>query len=98
WLAITLLLGIAYASVRIGILTAEEIYWNYYQYPRLKGPSYIFPQIRFGIGEVAILLWSLLGIAATLSLGRSVISGRDDKWAVRSVIAFMLGFVVLVIG
>jgi hypothetical protein len=76
----------------------EGAYYDYYVYPRIKGAEYSYPELRYTFGQVAIFLWSLLGLGAAALAARCALFRTQSKWVARSAIAFALGFVLLVVG
>jgi hypothetical protein len=92
----TVLIG--YISIRVFAFVAEDGYYNYYLYPRLKGKEYIFPELRYTFGQIAILGWAVVGICAAVLLVKDLASKAQHRWTVALVIGFAWGFVLLVVG
>jgi hypothetical protein len=82
------------------LLNSTRIYYEYYLYPRMKGPDlYIYPQWRYTIFDLVLVAWCADGIVASVLLFRSVILGRNiEGWAGRSTVLFFLGLGLLVGG
>ena len=97
-LAAAAAIAVGYLGLWVMAHTVEGAYYDYYVYPRIKGADYIYPELRYSFGQAAILLWSLLGLCAAALVGRYALMRTGGKWAGRSVLAFGLGFVVLVLG
>ena len=98
WLAAAATIAAGYLGLWVLAHTVEDAYYDYYLYPRIKGAEYIYPELRYSLAQAAILLWSLIGLCAAALLGRYLLLRTGGKWAGRSVLAFALGFVVLVLG
>jgi formate hydrogenlyase subunit 3/multisubunit Na+/H+ antiporter MnhD subunit len=98
WIAAISAVVIGYISIRVFAFVAEDGYYNYYLYPRLKGTEYIFPELRYTFGQIAILVWSVVGICAAVFLVKDFASKGQHRWTVPLVIGFALGVVLLVVG
>jgi hypothetical protein len=98
WLATAATIAVAYIGVRVMFWVLEDAYYNYYLYPQIKGAEYNYPELRYTFGQVAIFLWSFMGLCTAALVGRCTLLRTEDKWAARSAIAFVLGFVLLVVG
>jgi hypothetical protein len=91
-------LAIGYVAMRVMLYVTEGFYYDFHVYPREKGAEYNYPELRYTLGQVAIFLWSVVGLAAAVFVARCALFRTPARWAARSVIAFALGFVLLVIG
>jgi hypothetical protein len=80
------------------LFAAEDAYYIYYVYPNAKGAEYNYPELRYTFGELAIFVWSVVGVSTAVLAARCACFRTQPKWAARSVIAFALGFVLLVLG
>jgi len=78
--------------VRSLVFVGQDAYYVYHAYPREKGTGYIYPELRYTFGQIAIFLWSAFGVFTAL------LTARSHKCASRSILAFALGFVLLVVG
>jgi hypothetical protein len=81
-------------------ITMQRDLWDYYLFPKLKAlDGYIYPQLRYTIYDVAIILWCIDGLAACVLLFRNIPALRTIRgWSYRTTLAFFVGFGVLVIG
>jgi len=98
WVAAAATIAVGYIGLWVMVHVIQGAYYDYYQYPRMKGAEYSYPELRYSIGQAAILLWSLLGLCAAALAGRYALFRTGGKWAGRSALAFAVGFVVLVVG
>ena len=98
WLAAITTLVIGYVAIRVMLYVTESFYYDFHVYPQEKGAEYNYPELRYTVGQVAIFLWSVLGLTAATFAARNALFRTPAKWAARSVIAFALGFVLLVVG
>lgn len=98
WIAGFAAVVIGFISIRVFAFVLEDGYYNYYLYPRFKGKEYIFPELRYTFGQIAILMWSVVGICAALFLVKNFTSKRQHRWTVPLLIGFIFGFVLLVVG
>jgi hypothetical protein len=98
WFAAIATFAIGYIAVRTLLFVAEDAYYVYEVYPKEKGAEYSYPELRYTFGQIAIFLWSLVGLCTAVLTARSAFFCREHKWAARSLLAFALGFVLLVLG
>src|SRR6266478_2079118 len=94
WVATVATIAIGYISVWVMLHIGEVAYYDYYLYPRIKGDEYTYPELRYTLGQVAILIWSLTGVFTATLAGRCALFCREARWAARSAIAFALGFIL----
>jgi len=70
----------------------ENCYYDYYLYPREKGPLYIYPEWRYTFFEALSVVWAAVGISAATMVIRSAVRhepiSRRAQW-------LSLSFVVL---
>jgi uncharacterized membrane protein YidH (DUF202 family) len=78
----------------------QGAYWDYYLYPKLKAAEgYIYPQLRYTIFDVVVILWCLVGLAACGLLFQNVFKRRTiGGWSYRTTLAFIIIFGILIIG
>ena len=98
WVATIATITIGYVGAWVMLRVGERAYYDYYLYPRIKGAEYIYPELRYTVGQAAILIWSLMGVCSAALAGRCAWFGTEARWAARSAIAFALGFALLVAG
>ena len=91
-------LAIGYIAVRTLLVIGQDAYYVYHVYPKEKGDEYIYPEVRYTLGQIAIFLWSLVGLCAAVFTARCALVRTEHKWAARSILAFVFAFVLLVLG
>ena len=81
------------ALVSGGLLwvTHRRDYYDYLLYPKLKAAdSYSYPQLRYTVFDVVLLLWCLIGLVASgLSLRTVVVSWSIAGWAYRTIVVYV---------
>jgi hypothetical protein len=102
WLRVSLALVIGSVSGFLLWATLRIIYYDYWLSPKLKAADpglYIYPQLRYTVFYVVLLLCCLDGlVAAGLSL-RSVSSSRSIAgWAYRTIVLYFVLLAVLLAG
>jgi len=80
------------------LFLVDDAYYIYHVYPQAKGAEFKLPELRYTFGQVAAFLWSVLGMCTAVLAARCSFFRTQAKWAARSLIAFALGFVLLVVG
>jgi uncharacterized membrane protein len=98
WIAGAAAIVIGYVAVRVTLSVIDDTYYDYYVYPRLKGAEYVYPELRYAVGQVAILIWSIAGLLTAALAGRCALFQTGTKWAARFFIGFALGWVLLAVG
>jgi hypothetical protein len=98
WVATAATIAFGYIGVWVTLHVGEGAYYDYYLYPRIKGAEYTYPELRYTLGQAAMLIWSLTGVYTAALAGRCTLFRSGAKWAARSAIAFALGFILLVVG
>jgi hypothetical protein len=95
---LALLVGPISGSTLYTIL--QGAYWDYYLYPKLKAADrYIYPQLRYTIYDVVVILWCLIGLAACVLLILNVMKRRTIAgWSYTTTLAFVIMFGILIIG
>jgi hypothetical protein len=80
--------------------TVQRDYWDYFAYPRLKAQdAYIYPQLRYAVFDVVLIVWCLDGLIACYLLAQNVRGRRNiTGWSYRTTILFIVLFGVLLIG
>jgi len=78
----------------------QRAYWDYYLYPKLEAADgYIYPQLRYTIFDVVVILWCIIGLAACILLILNVLKrGTIAGWSYRTTLAFVIMFGILIIG
>jgi hypothetical protein len=102
WLVVPLAVAIGSVSAFLLWATLNHDYWDYWIYPREKAgevPPYIYPQLRYTLFDIVLLLWCLDGlVAASLSSWSAVTSRSMSAWAYRTVVVYFLLLAVLILG
>jgi len=97
---VLLAVAIGLASLFLFWITVKRDYWEYLIYPKEKAAdNYIYPQLRYTVFDVALLLWCLDGfVACGLSL-RSALSKRSvSGWTYRAIVIYFVLFAALILG
>lgn len=91
---------IALTSTWILYATVERDYFDYIYFPKVKAQDgYIYPQLRYAIFDVVLILWCVDGLIATYFLARDFRARRNmSEWSYRSSLVFVVLFCVLLIG
>jgi hypothetical protein len=100
WLLVPLAVAIGLVSLFLFSITVQRDYWEYLIFPKEKAAdNYIYPQLRYTVFDLALLLWCLDGFAACgLSL-RSALSKRSvSEWTYRTIVIYFVLFCVLILG
>jgi hypothetical protein len=100
WLLLPLAVAIGLISLLLFSITVQRDYWEYLIYPKEKAAdNYIYPQLRYTVFDVALLLWCLDGfVACGLSL-RSALSKRSvSGWTYGTIVIYFVLFTVLILG
>ncbi len=66
WFAAIAAFAIGYIAVRTLLFAAEDSYYVYEVYPKEKGAEYSYPELRYTFGQIAIFLWSLVGLCTAV--------------------------------
>ena len=100
WLLTPLALAMALVSGWLLWVTFQRDYWDYWMFPRLKAAdAYIYPQLRYTIFDVVLVLWCLDGLVASVLLIRNAFSSRQNIWAQRTALIYLgLLSVLILIG
>jgi Trk-type K+ transport system membrane component len=85
------------------LLSAIRIaYVDYWFEPREKAADpglYIYPQLRYTIFSLVLIVWSTTGlIAAIMSFRGAISSGSVSEWTRRVLILYFVLFAVLILG
>lgn len=102
WLQALLAVTIAAVSSFMSYGTLRNDYWNYWLWPKLKSADpglYIYPQLRYALFDILVLLWCLDGLFAsgTTLWGLASHSGIG-KLAYRTMSLYVALLVVLILG
>ena len=78
----------------------QGAYWDYYLYPKLKAADgYIYPQLRYTVFDVVVILWCIVGFSACAFLFQNVLKRRAIAgWSYRTTLAFVIILGILIIG
>jgi hypothetical protein len=90
---------IGLASAFLLRLKLEGAYYEYWVFPRDKAvDGYIYPQLRYTIFDVALLLWCFDGLLFSIMSVRSAFTSRSiSGWPLRTLRIYflLLGFLIL---
>lgn len=93
---------IGFLSVYLLFATLRNAYWDYWVYPKLKAADpglYIYPQLRYTVFDLALLVWCLDGlIASGTSLWAVVSSGGIGRLAYRTMVLYFGLLIGLMLG
>ena len=98
WFAATASFAVLYIAVRTLLFVTSDAYYTVHVYPKEKGAEYSYPELRYTFGQIAIFVWSVVGLFAAVLTARCALFRTQQKWAARSVMAFALGFILLLVG
>lgn len=100
WLLVPLAVAMASVSGFLLWVTLQRDYWDYWLYSKLKAADfYIYPQLRYALFDITLLLWCLSGLTASgLSLWSVASSRSIAGWTYRAIILYFVLFVVLILG
>ena len=102
WLRVFLAVTIGLVSGFVLWRTLERDFWDYWLYPKLKAPDaglYIYPQLRYTLFQVVLVMWCLVGLLASgLSLWNTVSSQSLAEWTYRTLVLYFVLFVMLILG
>jgi hypothetical protein len=100
WVFVTLAVVIGLVSVFLFSITIERDYWDYWIYPKEKAAdNYIYPQLRYTLFDIVLLLWCLDGlIAAGLLLWCAASSRSIAGWVYRTMVLYFALLLVLILG
>jgi hypothetical protein len=77
-------------------------YWDYWLWPKLKAADlglYIYPQLRYTLFDIVLLLWCLDGLVASgTTLWGLASRGAIGRWAYRAICLYVALLVVLLLG
>ena len=100
WLLVTLGIAIGLASALLLRLKLEGVYYEYWVFPRDKAvDGYVYPQLRYTIFDVVLLLWCFDGlIFSVVAIGSAVASRSTSKWPFRTLLLYFALFAFLILG
>ena len=102
WVLNSLATIIGLASVSLLWLALRAAYFDYWFEPKEKSADpglYIYPQLRYTIFHVVLILWCTNGLIASITLFRSAGSSRSiSEWTHRTLILYFVLFAVLILG
>jgi hypothetical protein len=100
WVLVPLAVTIGLVSLFLFSITVQNAYWEYLVFPREKAAdNYIYPQLRYTMFDVVLLLWCLDGFVACGLSFRSVLSKRTiSGWTYRAIVAYFALLAVLILG
>jgi hypothetical protein len=100
WVLAPLAVIIGVTSVPLLWVTLERGYFEYWLFPQQKAADgYIYPQTRYTIFDIVLILWCIDGLVASIMLFQRWISSRGiSGWAHRTLVFYFLLFAVLILG
>src|ERR1022692_2459563 len=78
-------------------VTVQRDYLDYWFYPKMKGEEYFYPQLRYTLFDIVLLLWCLDGLAASGLSFWNAISSRSISGWMRRTLALYLGLLLALI-
>ena len=89
----------AFISVWMLYFVAQTAYWDYYFYPRQNRGSYIYPEWRYTIFDIGLLICGVVGATAAVLTLRSAARGAPFQGRPRRfTMSFLTMLVVLLTG
>jgi hypothetical protein len=100
WLLVTLGVAIGLTSALLLRLKLEGVYYEYWVFPRDKAvDGYIYPQLRYTIFDVLLLLWCFDGLIFSVVAIRSAVASRTiSTWPFRTLLLYFALFAFLILG
>jgi hypothetical protein len=100
WLLIPLAAAIGLISVFILQLKLRTAYYEYWVFPRDKAvDGYFYPQLRYTIFDIFLILWCADGLIASVISVRSAVATRNlSPWALRTLLIYFGVFGLLILG
>jgi uncharacterized iron-regulated membrane protein len=100
WLVAPVAVVIGLASGLLLWITLRRDYWDYWLSPKLKAADfYIYPQLRYTLFDIVLLLWCVDGMIVSGLLLWSAVSARSNSgWMYRTVVVYVGLFIVLLLG
>jgi hypothetical protein len=100
WLLVTLGIAIGLASALLLRLKLEGVYYEYWVFPRDKTvDDYIYPQLRYAIFDVVLLLWYFDGLIFSVVAIRSAVACRSiSAWPFRILLLYFALLAFLILG
>jgi hypothetical protein len=98
WVLISLALLIGLVSSFLLYLTLFRDYFDYWVLPRVKD-AYIYPQLRYTLFDIVLILWCLDGSVACITCIQSAAASESiSRWPRRTLVTYFFLFVVLIVG
>jgi hypothetical protein len=102
WLLVPLAVIVALVSGFLLWAVLKNDYWDYWLWPKLKAADpglYIYPQLRYTLFDMVLLLWCLDGLVASGMTLWGLASRRGiGRWAYRTIGLYVALLVVLILG
>jgi hypothetical protein len=100
WLLVTLGAAIGLTSALLLRLKLEGVSYEYWVFPRDKAvDGYIYPQLRYTIFDVLLLLWCFDGLIFSVVALRSAVASRSiSPWPFRTLLLYFALFAFLILG
>jgi hypothetical protein len=100
WVLVTLAATIGLVSLFLFSITVQRCFLEYLVYPKEKAADhYIYPELRYTIFDVTLLLWCLDGfVACGLSLWGLLTRRTNSKWVYRTTVIYFVLLTALILG
>jgi uncharacterized membrane protein len=100
WVLVTLAATAGMVSLLLFSITVRNDFLDYLVYPKEKAADhYIYPELRYTVFDVTLLLWCLDGfVACGLSLWGLLTKRANSKWVYRTVVIYFVLLAALVLG
>jgi hypothetical protein len=100
WLLVPLAVAIGLVSAFILRLKLQTAYYEYWVFPRDKAvDGYLYPQLRYTIFDIFLVLWCVAGLIASVISVRSAIASRNiSRWALSTLLIYFGLFALLILG
>jgi hypothetical protein len=100
WVLVALAVLIGLVSAFLFSITVQRDYWEYFVFPKEKAAdNYIYPQLRYTLFDVVLLLWCLDGfVARCLSLWDAFSRRIVSKWGHWTIAIYFVLFTALILG
>jgi hypothetical protein len=100
WVIVPLAGAIGLVSVFLFSITVERDYWDYWIFPKEKAADYyIYPELRYTIFDVVLLLWCFEGfVTSSLSLWRVLSNHSISARIYRAILIYFILFTALILG
>jgi hypothetical protein len=100
WVLLMLAVTIGLVSLFLFSITVQRDFYEYMVYPKEKAADhYIYPQLRYTVFDVTLMLWCLDGfVACGLSLWSLLTTRNNSKWTYRTMVIYFALFTALILA